>query len=386
MKIIDIKTIRLRAMVPIEGQVFSRSGIRNSRSATLVQIETDEGITGIGSCSGNGELIEVIIDKVLTPLLIGMDPTEIDAIWDKAYFRGGHKEFGTRGVGVVTMSGIDIALWDILGKVRGVPLHNLLGGKVREKVPVYATALYPEEPSKVAKRARGFAEQGFHGVKIKVGFDLDQDIRIVRAVRQELGKDFVVMTDANQGYTLDVALKATDAFADCGAYWLEEPLFVEDIEGHAILRERGKTPVAVGENLNMCYAFENFIVRGAVDFIQPDVARAGGITEIRKITGMAAKHKVPVSFHTWGDGVALAASVHLAAALQECIVMELDYTYNPLREEVLREPVKFENGYLIPLEKPGLGVELDQQALQKFAFSGTEELSVRQKSLVAGRA
>jgi D-galactarolactone cycloisomerase len=386
MKITDIKTIRLRAMVPIEGQVFSRSGIRNSRSATLVQIETDEGITGIGSCSGNGELIEVIIDKVLTPLLIGMDPTEIDAIWDKAYFRGGHKEFGTRGVGVVTMSGIDIALWDILGKVRGVPLHDLLGGKVREKVPVYATALYPEQPSKVAKRARGFAEQGFHGVKIKVGFDLDQDIRIVRAVRQELGKDFVVMTDANQGYTLDVALKATDAFADCGAYWLEEPLFVEDIEGHAILRERGKTPVAVGENLNMCYAFENFIVRGAVDFIQPDVARAGGITEIRKITGMAAKHKVPVSFHTWGDGVALAASVHLAAALQECIVMELDYTYNPLREEVLREPVKFENGYLIPLEKPGLGVELDQQALQKFAFSGTEELSVRQKSLVAGRA
>jgi D-galactarolactone cycloisomerase len=386
MKITDIKTIRLRAMVPVEGQVFSRSGIRNSRSATLVQIETDEGITGIGSCSGNGELIEVIIDKVLTPLLIGMDPTEIDAIWDKAYFRGGHKEFGTRGVGVVTMSGIDIALWDILGKVRGVPLHDLLGGKVREKVPVYATALYPEQPSKVAKRARGFAEQGFHGVKIKVGFDLDQDIRIVRAVRQELGKDFVVMTDANQGYTLDVALKATDAFADCGAYWLEEPLFVEDIEGHAILRERGKTPVAVGENLNMCYAFENFIVRGAVDFIQPDVARAGGITEIRKITGMAAKHKVPVSFHTWGDGVALAASVHLAAALQECIVMELDYTYNPLREELLREPVKFENGYLIPLEKPGLGVELDQQALQKFAFSGTEELSVRQKSLVDGRA
>jgi len=386
MKITDIKTIRLRAMVPIEGQVFSRSGIRNSRSATLVQIETDEGISGIGSCSGNGELIEAIVIKILKPLLVDMDPTEIDAIWDKAYFRGGHKEFGTRGVGVVTMSGIDIALWDILGKVRGVPLHDLLGGKVREKVPVYATALYPEQPSKVAKRAREFAEQGFHGVKIKVGFDLDQDIRIVRAVRQELGKDFVVMTDANQGYTLDVAVKAGNAFADCGVYWLEEPLFVEDIEGHAILRKTGRTPIAVGENLHMRYAFENFIARGAVDFIQPDVARAGGVTEIRTITAIAAKYRVPVSFHTWGDGVALAASVHLAAALQHCIVMELDYTYNPLREELLREPVKIENGYLIPPEKPGLGVELDQQALQKFAFSGTEELSVRQKSLVAGRA
>ena len=382
MKITDVRTIRLRADIPSEGQVFSRSGIRNSRSATLVQVETDKAITGLGSCSGNGELIEFIVANVLKPLLIGMDPTEIDAIWDKAYVRGGHKEFGTRGIGVVALSGVDIALWDILGKVRGVPLYQLLGGKCRDKVPVYATALYPEESSRVAKRARGFAEQGFHGVKIKVGFDLDQDTRIVRAVREELGKDFVIMTDANQGYTLDVALKAADAFAECGAYWLEEPLFVEDIEGHATLREKGKTPIAVGENLHMCYAFENFIARGAVDFIQPDVARAGGITEIRKITAVAAKHKVPVSFHTWGDGVALAASVHLAAALQDCIVMELDYTYNPLREELLREPFKVLNGYLIPPEKPGLGIELNEEALERFAFSGAEELAVRQKTLV----
>jgi len=382
MKITDVRTIRLRADIPSEGQVFSRSGIRNSRSATLVQVETDKAITGLGACSGNGELIEFIVVNVLKPLLIGMDPTEIDAIWDKAYVRGGHKEFGTRGIGVVALSGVDIALWDILGKVHGVPLYQLLGGKCRDKVPVYATALYPEEPSRVAKRARGFAEQGFHGVKIKVGFDLDQDTRIVRAVREELGKDFVIMTDANQGYTLDVALRAADAFAECGAYWLEEPLFVEDIEGHATLREKSKTPIAVGENLHMCYAFENFIARGAVDFIQPDVARAGGITEIRKITAMATKHKVPVSFHTWGDAVALAASVHLAAALQDCIVMEFDYTYNPLREELLDEPFTVENGYLIPPEKPGLGIELNEEALERFSFSGAEELAVRQKTLV----
>jgi D-galactarolactone cycloisomerase len=383
MKITDVKTIRLRAEIPTEGQVFSRSGVRNSRSATLVQVETDEGITGLGSSSGNGELIAMIVAKVLKPLLVGMDPTEIDAIWDQAYVRGGHKEFGTRGVGVVALSGIDIALWDILGKVRGVPLYQLLGGKCRDKVPVYATALYPEEPSKVAKRARGFADQGFHGVKIKVGFDLDQDIRIVRAVRAELGKDFVIMTDANQGYSVDIALKAGDAFADCGAFWLEEPLFVEDIPGHAILREKGRTPIAVGENLHMSYAFENFIARDAVDFIQPDVARAGGITEIKKITALAAKYNVPVSFHTWGDGVALAASIHLSAALQDCIVMELDYTYNPLREELLREPFKVLNGYLIPSEQPGLGIELNPEALSRFAFCGAEELTVRQKTLRA---
>lgn len=383
MKITDVKTTRLRAQIPPDGQVFSRSGVRNSRSTTLVRVNTDEGIFGLGSCSGNGELIEFIVSKVIKPLLVGTDPTDIDAIWDKAYFRGGHKEFGTRGIGVVALSGIDVALWDILGKVRGVPLYQLLGGKCRDKVPVYATALYPEEPSKVARRARGFADQGFGGVKIKVGFDLAQDIRIVRAVREELGKDFIIMTDANQGYSFDVALRASEAFADCGVFWLEEPLFVEDIEGHALLREKGKTRIAVGENLHMSYPFENFIARGAVDFIQPDVARAGGITEIRKITALAAKHKVPVSFHTWGDGVALAASIHLSAALKDCIVMELDYTYNPLREELLCDPFKVQKGYLIPPEKPGLGIELNQGALQRFAFSGNEELAVRQKTLGA---
>lgn len=361
--------------------MFSRSGVRNSRLATLVRVVTDEGIAGWGSCSGNGELIEFIVARVLKPFLLGMDPTQIEEIWDKAYFRGGHKEFGTRGVGVVAMSGIDIALWDILGKVHGRPLYQLLGGKCRDKVPVYATALYPEEPHKVAMRARAFVEQGFHGVKIKVGFDLAQDIKIVAAVRREVGKDFTVMTDANQGYEVDVALRASEAFADSGVFWLEEPLFVEDIGGHACLRERGKTPIAVGENLHMCYAFENFVARGAVDFLQPDVARAGGITEIRKIATLAARHKVPISFHTWGDAIALAASVHLSAAIQECIVMELDYTYNPLRAELLSEPLKFQNGYLYPPDGPGLGVEVKPDALRRFAFSGSEELAVRQKTL-----
>jgi D-galactarolactone cycloisomerase len=282
---------------------------------------------------------------------------------------------------MVALSGIDIALWDILGKVRSVPLYQLVGGKCRDKVPVYATALYPEEPSRVAARARAFADQGFHGVKIKVGFDLDQDLRIVRAVRRELGRDFMVMTDANQGYRLDVALQAAAGFADAGAFWLEEPLFVEDVEGHAVLRERGKVPIAVGENLHSCGAFRDYVVSGAADFLQPDVARAGGITEVKKIAALAERHKTPVSFHTWGDGVALAASIHLAAALQDCIVMELDSTYNPLRQELLREPFQLQGGFLTPMEKPGLGVELNAEALQKFAFAGSEELAVRQKTL-----
>jgi D-galactarolactone cycloisomerase len=381
MKITNVGTIRLRAAIPTEGQVFSRSGVRNHRSTTLVNVDTHEGVSGFGSSSGNGELIEFIVARVLKPLLIGMDPTSIDEIWDKAYVRGGQKEFGTRGAGVVAMSGVDIALWDILGKVRGLPLYKLLGGKCRDKVPVYATALYPEEPSKVARRAHDFANQGFQGVKIKVGFDLEQDVRIVRTVRRELGKDFVVMTDANQGYTRDVALEASEAFAEAGVFWLEEPLFIEDIDGHARVRKQGKTPIAVGENLHTCYAFENFLAREAVDFLQPDVARAGGISEIKKIAWMAAAHNTPISFHTWGDAIALAASIHLSAAMKECILMELDYTYNPLRAELLREPLEVQEGYLRPPEGPGLGVEVEPEALQRFVFSGSEELAVRQKTL-----
>ena len=184
MKVTDVKTIRLRAEIPTEGQVFSRSGVEARGRRHWCRWKPMRGLPASVPARVTASCSELIIARVLKPLIVDMDPTEIDAIWDKAYVRGGHKEFGTRGIGVVALSGIDIALWDILGKVRGVPLYQLLGGKCRDKVPVYATALYPEEPSKVAARARAFAEQGFHGVKIKVGFDLDQDVRIVRAVRR----------------------------------------------------------------------------------------------------------------------------------------------------------------------------------------------------------
>jgi L-alanine-DL-glutamate epimerase-like enolase superfamily enzyme len=137
----------------------------------------------------------------------------------------------------------------------------------------------------------------------------------------------------------------------------------------------------VGENLHTCAAFRDFIVSGAVDFIQPDVARAGGVSEILKIASLAARHGTPISFHTWGDAVALAASVHLSAAIRGCSLMELDYTYNPLRNDLLREPLELSGGYLIPPPKPGLGVEIDPAAIRRFSFSGAEELAVRRETL-----
>jgi D-galactarolactone cycloisomerase len=381
MKITDIRTIRLRAPVPSEGQVLSRTGVRKYRSTLLVGVYTDVGITGIGSCSGNGAIIQVIVEKVFKPLLIGQEPTKIEELWEKSYFGAGVKEFGSRGIGVVALSGVDIALWDILGKAKGEPVFKLLGGPARDKVPVYATALYPDEPAEVVKKALAFAHNGFRAAKIKVGFDLAQDIEIVRAVRAVVGNDFTLMTDANQGYTLGVALKAAAAFAECGAAFLEEPLFVEDIAGHVSLKAQGKVAIALGENLHTRFAFENFIARSAVDILQPDVARAGGISEVVQIAALAARHGLSVSFHTWGDAVALAASLHLAAALKNSSVMELDCTHNPLRTELLKEPLKAQNGFMVPPQGAGLGIDLNTQALRKYAFSGPEEIVLRQRAL-----
>jgi len=347
----------------------------------LVVVETDEGISGVGSCSGNGTIIEVIIEKVLKPLLVGMDPLDIEAIWEKSYFGAGVREFGSRGVGVVALSGVDIALWDILGKARNLPVFELLGGARREKVEVYATALYPEEPATMVRRALGFAEQGFKGVKVKIGFDLARDMERVTAVRAALGKDFAIMSDANMGYEAQVALRAAAVLEECAVAWFEEPLFVEDIEGHASLKARCKVPIALGENLHTRFAFKEFVARGAVDILQPDVARAGGISEVKKIAALGRERGLPVSLHTYGDGVALAASLHLAAALENSAVMELDCIPNPLQSELLEEPFEAKNGLIAAPLGPGLGVKLNPLALEKYSFFGAEEVGVRAKAL-----
>jgi D-galactarolactone cycloisomerase len=269
---------------------------------------------------------------------------------------------------VVALSGVDIALWDILGKAKELPVYKLLDGGSKERVQVYATALYPEDTAEVVKKALAFVEKGFSGIKIKVGFDLGKDIEIVKAVRGALGKNFTLMADANMGYGIDEALKAAAALEECQVAWFEEPLFVGDIKGHAFLKARSNVPIALGENLHTCSAFEEFIVRGAVDILQPDVARAGGISEVKKVAALAAAHGLPISLHTWGDAVALAASLHIAAAAENSAVMELDCTSNPLRTELLKEPLEAQNGFMFPPKGAGLGIDLNADALKNMPF------------------
>ncbi len=381
MKITDIRTIRLRAALPPDEQFRTRSGPRRYRSAFLIQVETDEVVTGIGSCSGNATILETIVSRVLKPLLLGRDPCLIAELWERIYVGAGVRLFGSRGIGVVALSGVDIALWDILGKVKNTPIHRLLSNSPRDKIDLYATALYPDQIEGDVEKALSLAAKGFRGVKIKLGFDLNSDLERVRAVRAAVGKEFPLMTDANMGYDLNVALRAVPLLRECGVGWLEEPLFVEDIDGHAKLRSSSQVPIAVGENLHTRFAFQEYILRGAVDILQPDVARAGGISEIKEIGTLAEKHGLPLSLHTYGDAVGLAASTHLAAALKNSTVMELDCTYNPLQTALLKEPLKVKNGTLIPPQGPGLGIELDPDVLRKYQFTGEEDLTIREAPL-----
>jgi D-galactarolactone cycloisomerase len=374
MKITDVKTIRLRAPLPPEAQYHSRSGLRSFRSTVLVEIETDEGIVGFGSCSGNEAVVEAVIGRALKPLLVGKDPLCIDELWRKSDVNLGLEAHGSKAIAAIVRGGIDTALWDILGKARSLPVCELLGGKCRDSVPVYATALYPEAISDVVKNACAFAEKGFSAIKIKIGFDLVQDMAIVRTVRAALGAEFTLMADANMGYGIDEALAAGAVLEKCKIAWLEEPLFIGDIANYALLKSRSKVPIALGENLHACSAFEEFILREAVDVLQPDVARCGGISEIRRIAALAAAHGLPVSFHTWGDAVALAASIHLSCALNNSPIMELDCTANPLRTELLKEPLEAKNGAMLPPKGPGLGIELSAEALRKYAYSGGERV------------
>jgi len=383
MRIRNIKPLRLRAAIPPKDQVRSRGGLRAYRSTVLVQVETDEGVTGFGSCSGNGAVLEAAIVEILAPLLVGKEYSHPEEVWEYLYFGAGGRALGSRGIGVVALSGVDIALWDILGKTKNLPLFELLGGASRERVEVYATALYPDKIEREVQRALRFAELGYRGVKVKLGFDLNEDGERLKAVRSAVGKEFPIMTDANMGYELNAALKIVPVLEECGAEWFEEPLFAEDVDGHARLRSRCRVPIALGENLHTRFAFEDFIARGGVDILQPDVARAGGISEIKKLGQLADRHGLPISFHTWGDAVSLAASLHLTAALKSSTVMELDCSCNPLRTELLMEPLVPENGLMTPPDGAGLGIEIDLQALRKFEFAGKEEVNVRQPALRA---
>ena len=287
------------------------------------------------------------------------------------------------GFGGSAISAVDIALWDIAGKAAGQSVSDLLGGRIRDKVAVYATGLYYTEgefPTRLLDEAKMYVELGFKGMKTKIGgLPIAEDVRRVAAIRRAIGDDIRLMVDANQAYPASTAIRIGNELAAYDITWFEEPVNAKDVDAYLQVQAGVPMPVAGGENLRTRYEFKDFFARRAYDIAQPDVVNAGGITEMRNIAMTANSYGILVNPHVWGSPVMIAASLHLASTIPPCPpayeprpyeqepVMEFDRTPSGIREGITAEPFDQQDGFITVPTAPGLGVEIDEDAVRRLA-------------------
>jgi len=388
MKITDVRAIPL--FVPLDRAVGApislpyadqlAAVVFGGYRATIVQVFTDEGIIGIGECMTRlaPKALQAIVEE-LAPILCGRDPRETEVLWELMYgtmLNRGH----SRGFFIEAISGIDIALWDVTGKAHGVPVYHLLGGKQRDRIAAYASSLRFRGLETTLATARTYLERGFKAMKIKIGqnpLDPRDDLAMVKAIRREVGDNITLMVDVNCGYHGDVAtaLRVGRQLEALDIYWYEEPLSPEHTHGYRALAAALDIPVAAGEAAFTRYDFRDLLVQQAVDIIQPNACRTGGLSEVRKIAALSSAFHIPYAPHTGScSAVALAVGLHIAAALPHFLTyeyMQSDWSKdqpNPLRHDLLKEPLEvFADGYLAaPPNKPGLGIELNDAILRKY--------------------
>ncbi|MEM1317065.1 MAG: mandelate racemase/muconate lactonizing enzyme family protein [Pseudomonadota bacterium] len=346
------------------------------RAACLVEIETDVGISGWGECLGPNKVNAALVEA-MAPALIGRDPLDIEPIWFDLY--SAWRDQGQRGVTMTAQSGIDIALWDIAGKHFGVPIHRLLGGAHRSSVPAYATGGFRphgrDRLDKLVEETAGYIADGFTATKIKIGFGVDEDEAVIRAVRDAIGVDADLMIDANHGYDAIEAIELGRRVADCHIGWFEEPVVPEHLDAYRRVREGQPIPVAGGETWHGRLAHRQAIEAGAIDILQPDVAGCGGFTEMRKIISHAETSGIRVVPHVWGTGINIAASLHVLAIIPpqpgrhatRDPWLEFDQTPHAYRMALLQQPIVLQAGRVEVPAGPGLGIEIDRDILTTFA-------------------
>lgn len=379
MKITDIHIHVLKSPLA-EPFAFSQGWVRQ-RSATLVEVVTDAGLSGWGEAFAQGleppEIAATVIDKALRPLLLGADPLDTEVLWHRMYHQT--RDYGRKGSVVAGISAIDIALWDIAGKFHGLPVHKLLGGAFRTRVQPYATGFYrihgQGEAARLAEEALRHFDAGFTLMKVKLGYGVDDDIAVMQAIGRAIqGKPIGLMIDTNHGYGRAEALRLGRALGEFNLRWYEEPVAPEDLAGYAELRARLTMPIAGGENEHTLYGFRQLLAAGAVDIAQPDVGSCGGITALRHIAALAQAHGVVVNPHVWGSAIAQAASLQVIAALPvahhslfaQQPVLEYDRSSHPFREQLVAEPLRLTDGWVEIPARPGLGVEVNRDVLEKY--------------------
>lgn len=336
--------------------------------ATIVKITTDDEITGVGECTVrlSPRTTQSIVEDILAPVVIGRDPEDVEAIWWDMFkiMRGrGH----SRGFMLEAISGIDMAIWDILGKYRKASIGKLLGGYDRKTVKVYASSIMLNDLHSSLKEAEMLVEKGFRSIKIKVGMGIDRDIKTVSAIRDVVGSEVELMVDANSAYDLTSAIAAGQGFEDLGIAFFEEPLPPDNIADYKMLRKKINIPIAIGESEFTVFGFKDFLESNCIDIVQPDVSRAGGYTECRKIANFAGIYNKQYSPHTgFSSSICIFASMQLAAYAVNFVKYEYMYLDNPL-QDIMKDPIpKVIDGEITIPKGYGLGAEIDEAAIEKF--------------------
>ncbi len=387
MKIINVTSHVLRYNLP-EELGYSQQ-FYTSRTAHLVEIQTDEGITGWGECFGPGNVAianKGIVEKVIQPMILGDDPLDRDVIWHKVYNL--LRDHGQKGMSMQALSGVDIALWDIAGKVAGLPLHKLIGGAHHKQVKAYGYGMMLKQQSvddhvaRFKDEAAAIIEMGFTATKMKVGLGARDDIRLCEAVAEGSGEaDFMV--DANHCYATPDAFYVGRALEELGAYWFEEPVAPEDLDGYRELRAGLRVNISGGEAEFNRWGWRQILENRGLDIAQPEVCAVGGVSEYLRVLALCHAHFTPVINHVWGSAIAVATNLQLLAAMPALPgglnpwepLLEFDTTDNKFRDDLLTEPlniqgqVKAQSGYVTIPDAPGIGVTPDPDFIAHYELS-----------------
>ena len=385
MKITKIKSHILQYDLPEElgysQQYYAK------RSAHLVEVQTDEGITGWGECFGPGNIAlanKGIVEGVIQPMILGDDPMDRDVIWHKVYNL--MRDHGQKGMPLQSLSGVDIALWDIAGKVANLPIHKLIGGAHRTSVQAYGYGMMlkresvAEHIARFGDEAAAIRDMGFAATKMKVGLGAKNDIKLCEAVRRGIGDDFDFMVDANHCYTTPDAFYVGRALDELDAYWFEEPVAPEDHDGYRELRAGLRVNISGGEAEFNRWGWRQILENRGLDIAQPEVCALGGISEYLRVLALCHAHFTPVVNHVWGSAIAVATNLQLLAAMPPLPggmhprepMLEFDTTHNAFRDELLLEPLNIQEqvaqtrGFVKVPEGPGLGVEPNREFIEKY--------------------
>jgi L-alanine-DL-glutamate epimerase-like enolase superfamily enzyme len=372
MKITNVEAIYIR-----QDQVKHQCD--SGQDALIVRVSTDAGVTGIGEIDSSPLAAKGAIEgpfshnitSGLRHLLIGEDPFQTEYLWHKMYRQNIYA--GRRGIAIHAMSGIDIALWDIKGKALGLPIWKLLGGGFHKKIRPYASSLFGATPAETGERARRFRDRGFTAVKFgwdPMGQNEKTDIALVREARQGLGDDADLMIDAGLVWDAKTAIQRARAFSEYKIFWLEEPLLPDDYDGYRKLCEATDLRIAAGEEESNRLSYIELMDRGKIDIVQVDLTRCGGFTEAMKIASLAQDRGIPVVNHGFTTYINVAAALHFLNSIPNSFILEfVAEEETTLRDRITKQRIVAKDGMLDIPDAPGLGVELDEAAIEKYVVA-----------------